>query len=206
MAEAGRTLFRGRLVRLAPPMPEDAPVLARWSEDGEFQRLLELRAIRPLSPDMAAERDKARRGDPTLVEFRVRTLTDDRLIGFAALYAIDWPNQSARVVFGIGEPAYRHKGYGADALRLLLRYAFDELNLHRLAAELPAYNHRALHVLERAGFRREGTLREALHRDGRRWDVALVGLLRPEWAQRADSAGAADAQGLSGAGVAGEGT
>ena len=181
--QPGRSLFRGRLVRLAAPLPEDAPALARWSEDAEYQRLLDIRAVRPISPDVAAERDKARRADPALVEFRLRTLSDDRLIGFVALYAIDWNHQTARLAIGIGEPSYRGKGYGADALQLILRYAFDELNLHRVGAEVASYNGRALHVLERGGFRREGVLREAVQRDGQRWDLVLLGILRREWAQ-----------------------
>ena len=170
-------------MRLAAPSPEDAPALARWSEDAEYQRLLDVRPVRPISPDMAAERDKARRSEPGLVEFRLRTLSDDRLIGFIALYAVDWSNQTARLAMGIGEPAYRGKGYGADALQLILRYAFDELNLHRVGAEVASYNARALYVLERGGFRREGGVREAVQRDGQRWDLVLLGILRREWAE-----------------------
>lgn len=170
-------------MRLAAPSPEDAATLARWSEDAEYQRLLDIRAVRPISPDVAAERDKARRTDPALVEFRLRTLSDDRLIGFVALYAIDWGNQTARLAIGIGEPAYRGKGYGADALQLILRYAFDELNLHRVGAEVVSYNERALHVLQRGGFRREGVVREAVQRDGQRWDLVLLGILRREWVE-----------------------
>ena len=182
-APLGSSLFRGRLVRLAAPSSEDAAIIARWSEDAEYQRLVELRPIRPLSPELVVEREKARRGEPGLVEFRLRTLSDDRLIGFAMLYGLDGAHQAGRLAWGIGEAAYRGKGYGADALQLVLRYAFDELNLHRVGAEVPAYNTRALHVLERAGWRREGVLREALRRDGRWWDLLLLGILRSEWEQ-----------------------
>ena len=73
------------------------------------------------------------------------------------------------------------KGFGRDGLALLLRYAFHELGLHRLWLDVFGYNGRAIHLYQRAGFREEGRLREHLQRDGRRWDVVLMGLLRSEW-------------------------
>jgi RimJ/RimL family protein N-acetyltransferase len=94
---------------------------------------------------------------------------------------IDWSNGSARLALGIGAADDRRQGYGAEALGLALRYAFEELNLHRLGAEAAAYNAGALRLLEKAGFQVEVRRREALYRDGRRWDELWLGLLREEW-------------------------
>ncbi|MEL7657044.1 MAG: GNAT family protein, partial [Bacillota bacterium] len=68
-----------------------------------------------------------------------------------------------------------------EALRLLLRYAFDELNLYRVQLTVFSYNPGAIRLYEKLGFVREGVFREAVHRDGARHDMILYGLLRREW-------------------------
>jgi RimJ/RimL family protein N-acetyltransferase len=82
---------------------------------------------------------------------------------------------------GIGERDAWGQGYGTEALHLALQYAFDELNLHRITLTVIAYNERAIALYERAGFQREGVFREFGQRDGKRYDMYLYGLLRPEW-------------------------
>jgi RimJ/RimL family protein N-acetyltransferase len=85
---------------------------------------------------------------------------------------------------GIGEPQYRGKGYGTEATQLLLKYAFHEINLHRVQLTVFAYNLSAIAVYEKLGFVKEGVMRERLHRDGQRHDVLLYSLLRHEWEAR----------------------
>jgi RimJ/RimL family protein N-acetyltransferase len=84
---------------------------------------------------------------------------------------------------GIGDPQDRKKGYGSQALNLILRYAFEELNLYRLTALVPEYNSDAMRFFEKAGFLVEVRRRQALNRDGRRWDLLHLGLLQDEWVQ-----------------------
>jgi RimJ/RimL family protein N-acetyltransferase len=173
-------LFRGELVRFAAPRDEDAAVFGRWSEDAGYLRALDTDYIRPL-PLEAFQRADPETPDPLLIEFRLRTLADDRLIGFVALHSIKWNNQAAMLAIGIGEPDYRGRGYGSDALWLILRYAFDELNLYRVGLDVIADNTRAIRSYEKAGFQREGAIREAVARDGKRYDLILMGILREEW-------------------------
>ena len=84
-------------------------------------------------------------------------------------------------MLGIGDPDDRGRGYGSEALGLMLNYAFQELNLYRLTAVIPENNPAARHLFEEAGFQEEVRRREALHRGRRRWDVIHMGLLRAEW-------------------------
>jgi RimJ/RimL family protein N-acetyltransferase len=90
---------------------------------------------------------------------------------------------AARGVHGhqIGERDYWGKGYGTDALRVLLRYAFDELNLHRVSLSVLEGNERAMRSYQKCGFRYEGRQRQVWAYDGRRWDEIYMGLLRDEW-------------------------
>ncbi len=85
---------------------------------------------------------------------------------------------------GIGEREYWGNGYGTDAMRAILHFAFTELNLYRVSLNVFEYNPRAIRSYEKAGFVAEGRQRQVLNRDGRRWDVIYMGILHEEWERR----------------------
>ena len=78
-------------------------------------------------------------------------------------------------------PAGRNRGFGTEATRLIVDYVFANLPIHRLSLDVFDFNERAAHVYERAGFVREGVLRDALYWDGEYHDSILMSILRPEW-------------------------
>ncbi|MGH7692961.1 MAG: GNAT family N-acetyltransferase [Candidatus Dormibacteria bacterium] len=175
-------LFQGRLVRLTAPRPEDAATLSRWSEDGEYRRFADTDAPRPLPAQYYAERDQAGEEPPAdAYEFRVRTLEEDRLVGFIAIVSIEWPNRHGWLALGIGDPGDRRRGYGREASQLALRFGFHELGLHRLSLDVIADNQPAIALYRSLGFAEEGRLRERVHRDGRFSDLVHMGLLSRDW-------------------------
>ncbi|NLF14059.1 MAG: GNAT family N-acetyltransferase [Anaerolineaceae bacterium] len=180
-SEAKDDLFRGKLLRLAAARDEDAAAMARWSEDAGYMRDLDTDYARPRPEREFSPEAYSQMAGPNSIEFRLRTLEDDRLVGFVALHTIEWNNRAAMLAIGIGEADYRGKGYGADALRLILRYAFDELNLERVGLDVIANNQAAMRAYERTGFRREGAMRRAVLRDGQAYDRVIMGILREEW-------------------------
>jgi len=103
---------------------------------------------------------------------------------FASIPCSDTINDSWLAI-GIGDHANWGQGYGREAIKLMLGFAFNELNLYRVQLSVFSYNQRALALYEKLGFQREGTFREFLHRDGQRYDMFLYGLLRREWEQSA---------------------
>jgi len=174
-------LFRGKLLRLAVAREEDAACMARWSEDPGYTRALDSDYARPRPEREFSPEACSQAAGPNSIEFRLRTLEDDRLIGFVALHTIEWNNHAAFLAIGIGEPDYRGKGYGIEALRLILRYAFDELNLERVGLDVIANNEAAVRAYERVGFHHEGAMRRAVLRDGQAHDRLIMGILREEW-------------------------
>lgn len=176
-------LFVGNLVRLTAQQPEDRDEMARWTEDSEFSRLWSDSPARPRTSDYFADVGKSKESDNRRFEFAIRPLTEDRLIGVCELSVL-WVHQVGWLAIGIGDPDYRGRGYGSDAMRLLVDYGFRELNLYRITLSTYSYNTRALHVYEKIGFVREGLLRGILQRDGKRYDEVMMGLLRSEWEQR----------------------
>ena len=185
------SLYEGQLIRLGSIDHEKDPgIESKWTHDAEYLRLLDTRPARPVSP--AGMKKKYEALEKEIEEsknqfyFTIRLRSDDaeqndRLIGFAKLYEIEWTHSVSQVTLGIGDPGDRRKGYGTEALSLLLRYAFSELNLFRLSTLIPEYNVGALRLFQKAGFVEEVRRRQALNRDGRFWDLLHVGLLREEW-------------------------
>ena len=108
----------------------------------------------------------------------------EELIGIVGLDGIEWTNQVAWLTIGIGDRANWGKGYGYEAMHLVLNYAFQEPNHYRIQLTVFAYNERAIALYEKLGFQREGVHREYLHRDGERHDMYLYGILRVEWESR----------------------
>ena len=119
--------------------------------------------------------------EKTMFYFTIRARSDDRLIGKAVVEWIDWPNGNGFLRLGIGAAEDRRKGYGSQALHMLLRYAFGELNLHRVTAVMPAYNEGAIRLFTKFGFVEEVRRRKAIDRDGEFWDLVSFGLLSSEW-------------------------
>lgn len=108
-------------------------------------------------------------------------LTDGQVIGDVALQDIDWRNRSCTLGIGISKIAHRSKGYGSEALGLLLEYAFNNLGLERLSATVLEQNKGSQQMLIKNGFQHEGTERKAENFAGRRWDRLHFGLLRDEY-------------------------
>lgn len=182
-------LFEGHLVRFAPPDAErDAEIVSKWSHDPEYLRLLSADMARPLSPFQVKKQYEEWDKDVekhTAFNFAVRLKEDDRLLGFARLYRVEWTHGTASLQIGLGDRNDRGQRCGTETLQMLLRYAFDELNLYRLSASTVEYNTGAIRFLERAGFVVEVRRRQAVQRDGKRWDAIMLGLLREEWKRKA---------------------
>ena len=174
-------LFSGRLVRLCAPRADDAEVLSRWSEDATYRRLADTDAARPAPPEHLPGRGEAMGDDQANFEFRIRSLEDDRLLGFVAVCGIEWPNRHGFVAIGLGDPGDRGRGYGREAMELALRYAFHELGLHRVSLDVIADNLPAVQLYRKLGFQEEGRLRERVLRDGKRTDLIYMGLLCRDW-------------------------
>jgi RimJ/RimL family protein N-acetyltransferase len=183
-------LFEGPDIRFGPIDHEKDPeVESKWTHDSDFMRLMDTNPARPLSAAMIKKQyeklEKQAEEEKNSYHFMIRAKTDDRLIGKASIERIEWTNSNGFLRLGIGAAEDRRKGYGSQALGMLLRFAFAELNLFRVTAIVPEYNEGAAVLLQKFGFVQEVCRRKALERDGRRWDLYVFGLLNDEWRNQA---------------------
>ena len=172
--------FEGTLVRLRAREPADAIRHARWLNDIEVTRW-----IRVGYPQSRVGQQRRSNVEPTPSHTRaalaIETL-DGLHIGNCSLSTRDPANREALLGILIGEPAYRDGGYGTDAMRLLCRFGFDQMNVERIELTVYGDNARAIRVYEKVGFRHEARRRQAHFVDGRYEDVLVMGLIRGELA------------------------
>ena len=177
-------IFRGKMVRLTAESNQVlAEALSKWNRDSEFHRLLDtgvtmVRSVKGTKEWIEKDLEKE---NAELIFFNIRTLEEDRLIGFIGLDGIQWAHGDTFVFIALGEREYWGRGYGTDAMRVILRYAFTELNFHRVSLDVFEYNPRAIRSYEKAGFKNEGRCRKLLSRDGERTDDLFMGILQEEW-------------------------
>lgn len=174
-------LLAGERVRLTAVEPGDLPLIARWYRDGRFNRLFDAEAAMPKTERAVAEHIENQQKSKTAFAFAIRPLEREDLLGYAEIDGIIWAQGAGWIAIAIGEAAQRGQGIGTDAMRLLLAFAFEELNLRRVQLTVFSYNTAALRLYERLGFVREGVFREFLQRDGQLHDMILMGMLRREW-------------------------
>ena len=183
-------LLRGDKVRLTAVTSADVAVITRWWGDPDFMRLYNTAPAMPRNDDQVSRRFDIGRTSDNAFLFAIRRSDavgdndDDDLLGLVELDGMDWVHRTTSISIGIGQACHRGQGYGREAMQLALAFAFDELNLYRVCLTVFSYNEQAIALYEGLGFVREGAYREHLERDGRRYDMLLYGLLRPEWAAR----------------------
>jgi RimJ/RimL family protein N-acetyltransferase len=177
-------ILKGELVRLSAVDPEEfSKAFTHWRRDSEFMRLIDsgevmLRSQKDSQKWIEKEIEDQ---DVNQYMFTIRTLAEDKLLGDIGLSVVNWMSRDAFVGLGIGERDFWGRGYGTDVMKVILRYAFTEINLRRVTLSVFEYNPRAVRSYEKAGFVHEGRMRQFLNREGKRWDMLFMGILRDEW-------------------------
>lgn len=102
-------------------------------------------------------------------------------LGQIDLYRIDWKNRFAHLAIVIGNKENLGKGYGSEAIQVLLKFAFEELNLNRIELEVYEFNERGYKCYVKCGFKEEGRFRKKIYKHGKYWDSICMSLLKSEY-------------------------
>jgi RimJ/RimL family protein N-acetyltransferase len=169
--------LEGRLVRLRAREPDDEPLAYEYFNDPEVTEFLSIRY--PTSHRQ--EREILDRFiDYGSADFAIETLAERRYLGGCSLSVIRPELRRAELGIVLGDKSYWDGGYGTDTMRLLCRFGFEEMNLHRIELVVFEENVRARHVYEKVGFKVEGAFRDGWYQAGRYQDLILMGLLEGE--------------------------
>jgi diamine N-acetyltransferase len=175
-----RPVLTGERVVLRPLVRADAPRLTALLGDPAVRANLRLTGPVTLAQEEEFIDAVARAGDQVVSGIAARD--DGRLLGVTGLHHLDDPARQAEFGIFLGGPEEWGRGFGGEATRLLVDHGFDVLGLNRIWLHVYADNERGLRAYARAGFRREGVLRQAARRGDRYLDVIAMGILWEDWA------------------------
>jgi len=170
-------MIEGALIRLRCPERGDLPTFVKWINDPEVTEFLQFEPPMSLEDEEVWYQEMLKGKDRTFV---IET-KDGRPIGNIGLIGLDWKNRRTEIGIMIGEKDAWSKGYGTDAILVLLRYLFGELNLNRISLFTDVNNPRAIRCYEKCGFRSEGVMRQHRFKRGRYIDCVLMSILRTDW-------------------------
>lgn len=152
--------INGERVYLRPLNGEDAGLYYNMFFGAETRRLTGTQ--RHINKEQIAAYIERKAGDDSGVLLLIALKENDEVIGDIAIQDMDRGNRTANLRLAIGEEQHLNRGYGREALLLMLDYGFGILNLHRIELEVYTFNSRAEHVYESVGFVREGVRRQTL--------------------------------------------
>jgi len=172
----------GKKVRLRAYRKEDIPQALEFMNDPEVKANLVIGIPLPFKLEEEEKwYESVSAAKPENYSFAIETLEDPRYIGGCGLNRIDWKNRVAQVGIFIGLELFRGQGYGTDAMNVLVKFIFDEMNMNKARLEVFAFNPRAIRSYEKCGFVKEGVMRQELYREGKYHDIIAMGILREEW-------------------------
>ena len=177
-------VLKGARVTLRPAEESDPPLFVDWFADMEVTRYLGRRTPMALYQE---EEFFKRVGESEDDVFWVLE-AEGRAIGASGIHRIDWIAANGITGTVIGDKTAWRKGYGGEAMALRTRYAFRELNLHKLMSEAFVENEASKRAQQRAGYREVGIRRDHFFTGGRWHDIWLSEVLRSDW-EREQGAG-----------------
>lgn len=161
--------------------PEHYPLYARWYGDREVWHLTSW-TPQPMSPETVERFFEDRETSPMTDSFAIHLPDEPTPFGTISLMNINRANGSCELSIILGQPEFRSNGYGTDAMQTILRYGFEELELHRIGLTVFEFNEPAINTYLNLGFNDEGRMRQAVQREGVWYDAIMMSLLYSEWA------------------------
>ncbi|CAN5590713.1 GNAT family N-acetyltransferase [soil metagenome] len=168
-------------LRLRALTEVDVPTLFAIFGDPEVCRYWSNPPLKDLSAAQALLR-QIQKGfeDRSLFQWGITDARSGDLVGTCTLAALSPQHRRSEIGFALAREVWG-RGYLTEALPALVDFAFTDLDLHRLEADVDPRNERSIRLLERTGFRLEGHLRERYLMMGEVQDALMYGLLRTEW-------------------------
>ena len=176
-----KPVLTGKNVILRPITLDDAPQMFAALSDEESMRLTGTQATYTLEQVEAFCRKISSPEADDRADFAITLPDDPTYIGEAVLNNIDWENSNASFRIAMASHENFGKGYGTEATRLILQYAFEQLKLHRVELEVYDFNPRAQHVYEKVGFVTEGVRRDVLLWEGQYQSAITMSILADEY-------------------------
>ena len=174
-------MLEGEKVRLRAYTKDDLPLARGYINELDVSQRLRPSILFPLRPEdeekwyqsLDANSDK-------IYSFAIESKKDKSYLGGCGIQEIDAKNRTASLGIFLGKKHWG-KGYGKDALNVLVSFCFNEVNLNKIRLSVFSFYKPAIHCYEKAGFKTEGVLRQEIYRQEKYHDTIIMGMLRCEW-------------------------
>jgi len=172
-------VLMGRLVYLREYRKSDVETAHKYINDYEVKRMLVPGIPFPLRLEEEEKWYDSQSAFKDIYNFAIARIEDDEYLGGCGINEVDWKNSVAAVGIFLGKQFW-NAGYGTDAMRVLLAFVFDQMNINKAKLNVYSFNKRAIKSYTKCGFQIEGTLRQEIFRDGAFHDEIVMGILRSE--------------------------
>ncbi len=174
----------GEKIYLTPVEPNDAVFLTSSENDPDVRHALFLAF--PVAREQQEEKIHTYTSSKDSIVFTIREKQTNKAIGQTAFFRLDFISRAAVFYLAILNKSCWSKGYGTEATRLMVNYAFKTLNLNRIQLHVCAENTPAIKIYQKLGFVKEGILRQAMFRDGHYVDFWVMGILKEDWINQSE--------------------
>jgi len=176
-------MLKGKLVLLRPVQKSDITYFLKWFNDpeiiqyqGMYLPMTEM-AEQKYIEDLGTSRDRI----DALFVIEATASAKSKPIGDIGLHRIHPKDHNATLGITIGDKEYWSKGFGTEAAQLIIKYGFEQLNLHRISSSVFSFNEHSIKMHQKIGFSLEGRRREVFFKNGDYCDEVMFGLLREDW-------------------------
>lgn len=170
----------GERIYLSPRSSEDAEIFTNWMNDFEVTDYTG-RSASVLTLDAEKKYLENKNLDLDIATFVIVDLKTDEMVGTVGLESVDYTCRTAVLGIFIGNPDYRSNGYGTEAIKLLLDFGFNYMNLNAINLKVLSCNERAIKCYKKCGFKEAGVLRKSKFINGKYYDTIIMDILAEEF-------------------------
>lgn len=175
-------MFKGKKIVLREYRKDDLDNLLKIMNEEEYKKNVVTRIPYPITYSDVEEDFKKISGHKDYYDFAIESIHERIYIGECGIKSVDWKNRRTEIYIFLGKD-HIGKGYGTDAMNVLLNFIFNEMNLNKVKLTVLSINTRAIKCYKKCGFKIEGTLRNELYKEGSYRDLVIMGLLKDEFVQ-----------------------
>ena len=175
-------MYSGQLVKLRAYKEEDIEKATVYINDEEVKKLMDSTIPFPMTKWQEEEWIRSRKANTDFTyDFAIEDLKTGKYIGGCSINECDVKNRTCVVGIMIGDKEYWGKGYGSDALKVLIKFIFEEVNMNKIKLNVFSFNNRAIACYKKVGFKEEGILRKEIYRNGKYHDEIIMAIFNEDF-------------------------
>lgn len=174
-------MYYGEKVKLRAYKREDIKLACEYMNDSELKRLLVNKIPYPMILEQEEKWFESLLDLKDSYNFAIEDLETGKYIGGCGINKINWLNRSVIIGIFIGDKDYWGRGYGTDAVKVLVKFIFEQMNINKIKLNVFSFNKRAIRCYEKCGFQVEGVFKQELFRDGQYHDEYAMALFFEDW-------------------------